>query len=348
MSKLKDTKVYSINDFWDWNERGELELSPKYQRKAVWNSKAESYLIDTIIRGLPIPQVFVRQTIDPIIKKTRREVIDGQQRLRTIIKFIKNEFPIMKQHNTEFGGMTYSELDTDVQSQFLSYQLPVELITTDDESLIYDMFVRVNTNSYVLNRQELRNARFWGDFKVLVYKLASEWRNFFQENKTFTDAEFLRMKDAEFVSSLLILIKDGIKTDTPKNIDEYYKKNEILTNYDELFDTFTESMKTIKDIFDDHLFSTKVFNKSNYIYTLLAFILSMKGKLIFDLGLDNDLSQINIKNQLTKVESLVSIDEENISEAGRELAELHKARTTNEIERKRRVKLFAKLMHETN
>ena len=51
MSNLKETKVYSINDFLNWHERGELELSPKYQRKAVWNAKAESYLIDTIVRG---------------------------------------------------------------------------------------------------------------------------------------------------------------------------------------------------------------------------------------------------------------------------------------------------------
>ena len=80
MTRLKDTKVYTINDFYGWYENKELVLAPKYQRKAVWNSKAESYLIDTILRGLPIPQVFVRQSIDPLLRKTQREVIDGQQR----------------------------------------------------------------------------------------------------------------------------------------------------------------------------------------------------------------------------------------------------------------------------
>lgn len=47
------SKVISISDLIQWNEKQELELSPKYQRNAVWNENAKAYLIDTIIRGLP-------------------------------------------------------------------------------------------------------------------------------------------------------------------------------------------------------------------------------------------------------------------------------------------------------
>ena len=59
--KKTTAKIIQISDIIQWNEKKELELSPKYQRNYVWNEKAKAYLIDTIIRGLPIPPIFLRQ-----------------------------------------------------------------------------------------------------------------------------------------------------------------------------------------------------------------------------------------------------------------------------------------------
>ena len=69
MLKKKVPKIIQINDILQWYDNGELELSPKYQRNSVWNEKAKSYLIDTILRGLPIPPIFMRQAIDVATKK---------------------------------------------------------------------------------------------------------------------------------------------------------------------------------------------------------------------------------------------------------------------------------------
>ena len=80
------SKIVQISDIVQWNEKGELELSPKYQRNNVWNDKAKAYLIDTIIRGLPIPPIFLRQRVDINTKSTSREIIDGQQRIRAILE----------------------------------------------------------------------------------------------------------------------------------------------------------------------------------------------------------------------------------------------------------------------
>ena len=110
MTDIKDTKAYSINDFLNWYDNDELTLSPKYQRNAVWGYNAKSYLIDTIIRGFPIPQIFLRQSIDTNTRKTTREIIDGQQRIRSIIEFTENRFSILPSHNTEFGKKFYNEL----------------------------------------------------------------------------------------------------------------------------------------------------------------------------------------------------------------------------------------------
>ena len=77
MDKIKDTKVYNILDYLNWFRQNELDLKPRYQRNPVWDLKAKSYLIDTIIRGLPIPQIFIRQIIDTRTMKSKREVVDG-------------------------------------------------------------------------------------------------------------------------------------------------------------------------------------------------------------------------------------------------------------------------------
>ena len=58
-NKMKnfDSRTYSINDFIEWDDRGQLEISPKFQRRSVWSPQAKSYLIDTILKDKPLPKI---------------------------------------------------------------------------------------------------------------------------------------------------------------------------------------------------------------------------------------------------------------------------------------------------
>ncbi len=56
-----DSRAYSINDFVEWNNNKQLTLNTSFQRRSVWSDTARSYLMDTIVRGKPIPKVFIRQ-----------------------------------------------------------------------------------------------------------------------------------------------------------------------------------------------------------------------------------------------------------------------------------------------
>ena len=85
-------KTASINDFREWDNKEELILAPEFQRRKVWSMKAKSYLIDTILKGLPIPSIHIRQKIDIRRKKTIREVVDGQQRIGAILDYIDDSF----------------------------------------------------------------------------------------------------------------------------------------------------------------------------------------------------------------------------------------------------------------
>jgi uncharacterized protein with ParB-like and HNH nuclease domain len=90
MKSLEITRtIYKVSDFVSWQKAKSLVLSPNFQRRSVWKPGAKSYLIDTIVRGLPIPIIFLReQRANLASLEPRREVVDGQQRIRTVLSYI--------------------------------------------------------------------------------------------------------------------------------------------------------------------------------------------------------------------------------------------------------------------
>lgn len=239
-----DSRTYSVNDFRGWNDRKELELQPKFQRRSVWSDKARSYLMDSIVRGKPIPKIFIRQDIDPKTKKTVREVVDGQQRLRTIFGFLQDGFKMSKAHSADYGGKFYSELPEEVQTGILKYELSVDLLLDAPDKEVLDIFARLNSYAVKLNPQELRNATYFGEFKTLAYSLGLEYVSFWTENRIFTDPQVLRMDEAELTSDLLIALLDGIKS--RKAIDTYYRKHDDdLKEKVKLAQHFRKTMDTI-------------------------------------------------------------------------------------------------------
>ena len=247
-----DSRTYSINDFIEWEERKQLEISPKFQRRSVWSPQAKSYLIDTILKDKPLPKIFIRATTDPKTRRTVREIVDGQQRMRTILSFVKDGFRISKIHNEEFGGMTYSELPEDVQTEFLKYELSVDLLLDLPDRDILDIFARLNTYSVSLNKQELFNAKYFGYFKQLVYKLSGDYYTFWTENKIFTDRKIMRMAEAELITDLLIAILDGIQS--KKSADKYYQLyDENFENRKEIEEKFSDTINLIGNLFGDTL-----------------------------------------------------------------------------------------------
>lgn len=179
MQQLFNTRNYSIRDFEEWNSRNELILQPKFQRRDVWSDKARSYLMDTIIRGKPIPKIYMRQDVNPKTRRAVREIVDGQQRLNTVLTFLKDGFKISKAHHETFGGKTFSGLDIDTQRDILKYEFVVDLLQDMPDSEVFNVFARINTYSEKLKAQELRNSKWFGHFKSSVYLLAEEFTTFF-------------------------------------------------------------------------------------------------------------------------------------------------------------------------
>ena len=250
--KTFDLRPYSINDFKEWSERGELRLAPYFQRRRVWSNKAKSYLIDTILRGLPMPPIYMRQHIDQKTRKTVREVIDGQQRLATTLDFLKDGFKVSKVHNETFGNLYFSELPPITQDDFLQYVISADLILSSRDEDALNIFARLNTYTVMLNKQERLNSKYFGAFKQTVYNLGYEFYTFWRKMGILTEQKISRMAEAELASELIIAMISGLQS---KNvIESFYKKyDDDFRQRDEIKKKFKRCIDTIGEIYGEIL-----------------------------------------------------------------------------------------------
>lgn len=256
--------VYKASDFVNWYSQGALDLAPFFQRRPVWQPGAKSYLIDTIVRGFPIPSLIFREkptSLSSLI--ATREVVDGQQRLRTLIAFVaptalkdfdpqRDDFTINKAHNPELAGMKFADLTKEHRQRILDYQFTAHIFSADtDDRDVLEVFARMNATGLKLNAQELRNAEYFGFFKTQAFELATEqlarWRKF----RVFTDGQIGRMTEVEFTSELLILVHAGISEGSSATIDRYYKQFDASYPHREIAATrFRKTMDVIAERFD--------------------------------------------------------------------------------------------------
>lgn len=240
MAQLKPTKtVYTVGDFLDWQRNGSLNLKPVFQRRQVWGSKAKSLLIDSVLKGLPVPIIFLRKAQDLVRLSSRLEVVDGQQRLRTLFSFIdpsvladysgdKDDFTVLSMHNPDpdISNRPFRKLSLGLRSAILGYEISTHVLPPDTaDEMVLRIFSRLNSTGAKLNRQELRNAQFFGAFKSIVYDLAiknlPQWRKW----GVFDDDDFARMLEVENVSDLLTSILRGdVQGKSQKKLDLLYEK----------------------------------------------------------------------------------------------------------------------------
>jgi hypothetical protein len=168
---------WTISTLRDKYERGQIDLQPHYQRQYVWELRPElpSRLIESILLQIPIPPLyFVRLSTGKI------EVVDGQQRLTTLIRFVKNEFRLQKlQKLSSLNGMLFRELPDIDQEKIMDATIRSIVIDAGaNHEIRYEIFERLNRGAIALNEQEIRNCAYRGNFCDLLGVLEREsvWR----------------------------------------------------------------------------------------------------------------------------------------------------------------------------
>lgn len=272
MSVISEISPYAVSDFLEWKREGRLEIAPKFQRRTVWTEKAQSYLIDSIVRGMPIPPLYIRFKVDTDTQRVTREVVDGQQRLRTVFGFIDGRVTIKKVHNEDFAGMTYEDLPSHKQTDFLNYSFSVNVLRNVSDQQVLQIFSRINTYAVPLKAQELRNARFFGAFKQTAYELAHEHYQFWTNNRVLRDKQIARMREAQLVSEIIMAMREGFTPTKKKDIDDYYEKyDDELPHSDEIKKQFRSVIDEINRIFEDG-FGDTAYRRLTMFYSLFILI----------------------------------------------------------------------------
>lgn len=342
--KSFDTRVYSVSDFLEWNGADLLDLSPEFQRRSVWNEKAKSYLIDTLLRGKPIPKVLITQELRS--KRNVRVVVDGQQRLRTILEFIDDGFRVSRMHNLEFANKTYSTLPESVQTQLLKYEIGVDLLFDASYEDILDIFARLNTYSVRLTPQEQLNAKYLGYFKQAAYSMGYEYVSYWLGAGILTRAQVARMSEATLASDLLVALMAGIQTN--KNVSAYYKKFEDDEgDIQNEVEKFNEIMSVIGELFKAEDLKRSNFSRIHLFYSLFCSV----AHCLYGIKNLEGVPRPKIKQNLTKVrvrldEISSRYDEEDLSPEYEKFVDFSRRATTDTSRRKFRSEFICEKLND--
>ena len=223
--------------FLDLDSNDQIDLNPPYQRRSVWSPKDRRFFLDTIFRGYPSPPIFLHKQMRD--GKTIYSVVDGKQRLETILRFVNNKIAIDKDFgDTRLNGKRWKIIkrDEELARVFWDYVIPVEFTNIfSDSKLIKEVFDRLNRNSRKLVEQELRHAKYDGWFISYVEGEtdSSDW----QDLSIVTTSRRKRMRDVQFLSELLItILKDEIGGFNQNEITEFYARYDDLNDLDFSFD----------------------------------------------------------------------------------------------------------------
>jgi hypothetical protein len=177
----------SCADLYRMYTQGSLDVQPEFQRDIVWKNSDQTRFIDSLIKQLPIPSLCF--SYDP--RQQKWLVIDGLQRISTIIRFLKgDDWNLTKADDIEsnIGGVSAAAIKNDKKlNQYYrrveNSTIPITVLRCnyDDKrhlSYLFTIFHRLNSTGLKLNNQEIRNCIYSGSFNRMLRELDSygNWR----------------------------------------------------------------------------------------------------------------------------------------------------------------------------
>lgn len=270
----------SIDEICTLFEKRQLNLSPGFQRKSVWKEKDRKKLIDSIIRGFPLPAIFLYKREDEKTGENVFDVIDGKQRLESIFLFLKNKYSVQIEGETIFYRNLLSQRK---QNIIKDYNLNIVSVEGDFDAII-DLFVRINSTGKALSKEECSKAQYYQSrFLKAAYELSKSLNKMFKENGVFSDNDVSRMKDIGFLCDFMYAVYT-------KNVcDKKHARNNAfgdLTDDRSVEKVKKESAAAIKKVFQ--MFpdiKTTRFNKISDFYCLCVLI--YKYQTVKNLALDD-------------------------------------------------------------
>jgi len=219
---IKEDK-YSIFEYLRKLKKGDIMLSPDFQRHVVWKPEQKSKFIESVLMGLPLPPIYLKKDSD-----TKYIVVDGLQRSSTLRDFMEGKLVLTGLEPEDKNILNNATVDTlddlkdGLRARIEDRQLFVYVMEPSvPMSVVYDVFNRINTGGTQLSRQEIRNCIFQGRSTLMLKTIA--------EDKTFKDSidhgiQELRMKDREAVLRCLAFVVLNYELDYDGSMDKFMEK----------------------------------------------------------------------------------------------------------------------------
>jgi uncharacterized protein with ParB-like and HNH nuclease domain len=241
LNKPEPSRI-SIDDVVRLMNKRRFLIRPSYQRKEVINPTKASSIIESILLGITLPAIFIFKREDGI-----SEVIDGQQRLLTLLGFIGSEYidekgksKSSKNHKfslrklkilKELDGKKFDALNEEQKNKI--YDFPLYLVEIDEDRNPQfdpiDLFIRLNDKPYPIRENSFEMWNSWVDIDIINYikslKASIENWFFLKQLRTANDRD--RMENEELITSLIFLEYSFISSDTRKTLDVYQKTDRL-------------------------------------------------------------------------------------------------------------------------
>jgi hypothetical protein len=247
--------------------KGNIDLNPKFQRRNAWDDSRRSRLVESLIIGMPVPEIVLAE--NPT-EKGAFIVIDGKQRLTTIIGFINEnkqgnnywDKPKLKGLKTrkDLNGLVFSELSKNPKysaelTRFYNHDIRCTIITGfKTQDVLYDIFYRLNTNSVPLSTQELRQVLNKGPFADYLVDITGSKQPL--HTVLGLQGPDNRLKDAELILRFFSLVFLGktYKSNLRKFLDESMAEinahwDEYEKKVNELYKEFNQAIKLLEMVF---------------------------------------------------------------------------------------------------
>jgi len=330
----EDPVRYTVNSFgWDVDVEGLVKrlnrgdiFVPEFQRGFVWSGPEKSRFIESLILGLPVPTVFL--AIDSISKEYN--IIDGQQRLKTLQSYLGGEFSLSgKSLSEELKGCYFSsdvaksrnpKVLSRVDSRALSdavlhavvirSELPEGTPDTEYSEAIIQIFKRLNTSGKPLQSQEIRASIFRGPLLSLLDGLNSlgVWRKLFGNVHS-------RMKDVEAILRVLALYVQGekYKSPMPRFLDSFMEEFRFSEDarLDELESKFVAALVILSKSEGDLVFKSGGTFKLTKFDSLVVAVMSSLDYSSgdkFDILVERFFNQISVTDFSRKIANLEADD----------------------------------------
>ena len=255
---IKEDK-FSIYEYLRKLKKGDIILSPDFQRHEVWKPEQKSKFIESILMGLPLPPIYLKKN-----SETQYIVVDGLQRTSTLRDFMAGKLQLTglePEGKNVLNNATVETLDTireGLRARIEDRQLFIYVMEPSvSMSIVYDVFNRINTGGTQLSRQEIRNCIFQGQSTRLLRLIA--------ENNTFGKSigygiQSLRMKDREAVLRCLAFVVLNYELDYDGSMDKFMEK--AMTKINKMTDDETQILE--KKALEVFSLTLTVFGDSNF------------------------------------------------------------------------------------